>query len=80
MLKVTQHVKAQKMKVGKRTELLRKLVSTKGGEYDMTQFETPLPMPLDPRIMCKGIISKKCKVFSSNTLPMTLTFDAEIVE
>jgi hypothetical protein len=30
--------------------------------------------------MCKGIIAKKCKVFSSNTLPMTLTFEAEVFE
>ena len=68
------------MKTGKKTELLRKLVSTKGGDFDMVQFDTPLPMPLDPRIMCKKVIASKCRVFSSATLPMTLTFEAEIIE
>ena len=67
MLDVTQYVKALKMKVGKKTDKLREAVGTRGGKYDMLEFPEPLPMPLDPNVICRGIIPKKCKVFSSNT-------------
>lgn len=66
----------KKEKVAQKNINLRKAVS-KGGEFDMAQFDKPRPMSIDPRIYVRGIDPSKCFVFKSAMCPLKLTFYAQ---
>ena len=68
--------KKKKEKIDQRTANLRKWVS-RGEEFDMSQFDKPKPMPLDPEIYVRGIEPNSCFVFKSAMLPLKLTFHSQ---
>jgi len=57
-------MKGLPLKVDQKTTELRSVLS-KGGSHDMAHFKTPLPLPMDPTFMCKGVETAKCSVFKS---------------
>mmetsp|Transcript_9064 Transcript_9064/g.6813 ORF Transcript_9064/g.6813 Transcript_9064/m.6813 type:complete len:121 (+) Transcript_9064:284-646(+) len=65
----------KKEKVDKRTATLKKVIA-KGGEFDMSSFDRPKPIPIDPEVFVKAIEPNSCFVFKSAMCPMKLTFQA----
>ena len=79
LLDLSSHIKRAQIPVKEKTNLLRTCLSY-GGDFDMIEFTQPLPMPLNPAVMCRGIIPKKCFVIKSAMQPMKLSFNAEIIQ
>ncbi|XP_076053263.1 phosphatidylinositol 3-kinase 59F isoform X2 [Oratosquilla oratoria] len=59
----------------KKTEKLRSLLAE--SENNFTNFE-PLPLPLDPEVVVRGIISSRATLFKSALEPCRLTFNTLI--
>lgn len=76
LFKLAEHIKKNKKeKFAMKKETLKKAIS-RGGEFDMVQFDKPKPMPLDPEIYVRGIDPTQCFVFKSAMVPLKLTFHA----
>jgi len=76
LYKVADAMKKRKEKTEKKSEILRKEIS-KGGTFDMVQFDNPKPIPLDPKILVRGVEPQKCFLFKSAMLPLKLSFYAQ---
>lgn len=64
----------KKEKFAQKNENLKKFVS-RSGIKDMTHFDPPRPMPINPKkIFVRGIEPQKCFVFKSAMLPLKLSF------
>ncbi len=73
---LAEQIKANKKeKFAQKKENLKKYIS-RGGMFDMTQFDPVKPMPIDPKIFVRGIEPEKCFVFKSAMCPLKLTFYA----
>eukprot|EP00352_Strombidinopsis_acuminata_P006973 CAMPEP_0176350992 /NCGR_PEP_ID=MMETSP0126-20121128/9885_1 /TAXON_ID=141414 ORGANISM="Strombidinopsis acuminatum, Strain SPMC142" /NCGR_SAMPLE_ID=MMETSP0126 /ASSEMBLY_ACC=CAM_ASM_000229 /LENGTH=78 /DNA_ID=CAMNT_0017701269 /DNA_START=1969 /DNA_END=2205 /DNA_ORIENTATION=+ len=71
---MSKYIKGLTLKVDQKTTELRNCIS-KGGQHDMAHFKQPLPLPMDPSFMCKGVETAKCSVFKSAVQPMRITFN-----
>ncbi|KAG0614104.1 hypothetical protein M758_6G151500 [Ceratodon purpureus] len=56
----------------KKIEKLRQLLS--GLLSELTYFDEPIPLPLEPRLMITGIIPSESSIFKSALHPLRLTF------
>jgi len=68
-------IKDPKIKSNEKKAKLQQLVS-KSQRFDMSYFDVPKPMPIDPKVLVRGIIPEKCFVFKSAMCPLKLTFNA----
>ncbi|KAH9554610.1 hypothetical protein CY35_08G072300 [Sphagnum magellanicum] len=59
----------------KKIEKLRQLLS--GLLSELTYFDEPIPLPLEPRTMITGIIPSESSIFKSALHPLRLTFRTE---
>lgn len=65
--------KSKKEKFAQKNLSFKKAIS-KGGEYDMVQFDKPRPMPIDPSVYVKGVEPASCFVFKSAMYPVKMSF------
>ncbi len=77
LFRLAEYIKRNKKeKFALKTPTLKKVIQ-RGGEFDMSQFEKPKPMPLDPEIYVRGIDPASCFVFKSAMCPLKLTFHSQ---
>ncbi|KAF8604233.1 phosphatidylinositol 3-kinase [Ceratobasidium sp. AG-I] len=65
-------IRASKDSRQKKIEKLRTYVGD--AKHGLASTPTPLPLPINARIMITGIVPEKCSVLKSNLLPLLLTF------
>lgn len=65
-------IRASKDSRQKKIEKLRTYVGD--AKHGLANTPTPLPLPINARIMITGIVPERCSVLKSNLLPLLLTF------
>ena len=63
----------QKTNFDQKRAKLKELIS-KSGKFDMSNFDAPKPMPIDPKIFVRGVNPDECFVFKSAMCPLKMTF------
>lgn len=77
LFQLAEHIKKNKKEKNVvKNQTLKKVIS-RGGEFDMSQFDRPRPMPINPHIYVRGIEPSKCFVFKSAMCPLKLSFYAQ---
>lgn len=58
----------------KKKERLHAMLDATGDFSELARFETPLPLPHDPRVLVAGVVPAECSVFKSALSPLRVTF------
>mmetsp|Transcript_8196 Transcript_8196/g.16119 ORF Transcript_8196/g.16119 Transcript_8196/m.16119 type:complete len:807 (-) Transcript_8196:9198-11618(-) len=72
-LEISAAIKKAKGDENKKKQTLRTIVG-RGGEFDLSQFDEPIPNPLDPTQFFVGVEAAECTVFVSKMWPIKLCF------
>lgn len=74
LVKLVKSVTGESVNRNKKAERLQQLLADpEAFKFSFTNFE-PIPFPLDPNVLIKGIIAKKASLFKSALMPSKLTF------
>lgn len=72
--------KENKNRLGKIEKLKESLADSNILQFDFTQLEPPLSLPLDPNIKIQGVIPSKATLFKSQLMPCRLTLKTTIYQ